>query len=272
VFSSRFLYRVEKELFVSKTTLFETDFPNFKRNMNECDIENIFGDLLNRLPLSSDGNESITLSAKNLPVLPSVLETENIYLKKGVHSYSYNFMVDILDFHARKDFYRCFGLLIFSVIFHPQPTEVLIKLKHPQSDIVNLIVENQQSDLDNLCAGYHSIPYAFEYYPALTHRHPFDKCIAPRGLPCFGLTNLEDFVVSDDDLKKRDTVRVFGSDKGMSLFAELLLNAALPENTENEYALEGESGFRGVGASSAEVRLFLPGHEFWFDEHWQTSI
>ena len=240
-----------------------------KLAMNKGALEDIFGNLTSRLPVSTDGNESITLSAGDLPVLPSVIETEKIYLKKGIHSYSYNFNVDILDLFANKDFYRHLGLLIFSVIFHPEPPEVLIKLNHPQSDIVNLIVDYQQSDLDNLCAGYHTRPFAFKYYPALTHRHPFDKCDDPRDLPCFGLTNREYSVVTEQDIKNRDTVRIYGSDTGMALFAELLLNAALPQNDENEYTLEGEGGFRGVGVNSAEVRLFLPGHLFWIDEHWQ---
>jgi hypothetical protein len=83
------------------------------------------------------------------------------------------------------------------------------------------------------------------------------------------LAYLEGFAYTDEEWNKRDTVKIFGKDTGMVLFAELLLNAALPQNEEDEYELEGEGGFRGVGINSAEVKLFLPGHIFWFDEHWQ---
>jgi hypothetical protein len=42
----------------------------------------------------------------------------------------------------------------------------------------------------------------------------------------------------------------------------------LPQNEQDEYALEGEIGFRGVGINSAEATLLLPGHIFWVDEYW----
>ncbi len=79
---------------------------------------------------------------------------------------------------------------------------------------------------------------------------------------------MQGFANTDEEWNKRDTVKIFGRDTGMVLFAELLLNAALPQNDEDEYELEGEGGFRGVGINSAEVKMFLPGHIFWFDEHW----
>jgi hypothetical protein len=44
----------------------------------------------------------------------------------------------------------------------------------------------------------------------------------------------------------------------MVLFAELLLNAALPQNEEDEYELEGEGGFRGVGLIVQKLNCFCP--------------
>jgi hypothetical protein len=48
--------------------------------------------------------------------------------------------------------------------------------------------------------------------------------------------------------------------------AELLLDDGHPESEGDEYVQECESGNRGVGISSAEPRLFLPGHLYWDDE------
>ncbi|MDQ3711177.1 MAG: hypothetical protein M3388_03040 [Acidobacteriota bacterium] len=240
--------------------------------MNKCGLEGIFGDLAARLPLSpdgsSDGNESFTFTSETLPIAPSQIETQNLYIRKGSHIYHPSFKVDSIGFNTRKETYRYLGLLILSAIFHSQSSKIHVKLNHSKSDISNLIIEYKHFDLVNLYPGYRTKPFYFEYYPALSWKHPFDKCIDPQHLPCFSLTNMEDFQNSDDDWKNRDTVRIFGSDTGMVRFAELLLNAALPQNNSDEYALEGESGFRGVGINSAEVTLLLPGHIFWVDEHW----
>lgn len=243
--------------------------------MSKCDLKDVFGSLGEHLPFVADGNESFTFTAETLPVSPSQIETPNLYIKKSEHIYHPSFRIDSIGFNACKETYRYLGLVILSAIFHPQSSEILIKLSHPESDISNLIIRYYRSELGRLSDGYHKKPFAFEYYPKLTWKHPFDKCIDPRNLPHFVLTNMEDFVDSEDDWKNRDTVRISGSEKGISsdegmvLFAELLLNAALPQNEQDEYELEGEYGFRGVGIGSAEARLILPGHIFWADEHWQ---
>ena len=235
---------------------------------NKCDLENVFGELAARLPLSTDGSESFTFTSESLPVPPSQIETQKLYINKSTHTYNDSYKFDLLYFNAHKEIYRNLGLLILSAIFHPQPPEILVKLNHSESEISNLIIEYKHFDSVNPYPGYHTKPVYFEYYPALSWKHPFDKCISPRDLPCFSLSNMECFLNSNKDWKNRDTVRIFGSDTGMVLFAELLLNAALPQNEEDEYQLEGEGGFRGVGINSSEVTLLLPGHIFWVDEYW----
>lgn len=237
--------------------------------MSNCDLENTFSSLAERLPLSTDGNESFTFTMANLPVLPSEFQTQNLYIKRSQHTYNDSCRYDSLHLNAHKETYRFLGLLILAAVFHPQPSDILVKLNHPESDIKNLSVEFSHSELANLPSGYYTKPFAFKYYPSISWKHPFDKCASPENLPCFSLAYLEGFAYTDEEWNKRDTVKIFGKDTGMVLFAELLLNAALPQNEEDEYELEGEGGFRGVGINSAEVKLFLPGHIFWFDEHWQ---
>jgi hypothetical protein len=236
--------------------------------MSKVYLEDIFRDLAVNLPKASDGNESFIFTSENLPVALPQIETHNLYIKKGSHVYNSSFNVDRVDFNAHKETFKLIGLLILSAIFHSDPTKILVKLTHPESDITNLIIESEYLNLENICSGYHTKPFAFNYYSRLTKKHPFDENINPQHLPCFSLTNLKDFLNSEDDWKKRDTVRISGSNEGMSLFAELLLNASLPQNEQNEYELEGERGFRGVGINSAEVILSLPGNFFWFEEHW----
>jgi hypothetical protein len=243
--------------------------------MSKCDLKDIFGDLAAQLPISADG-EGFTFTSESLPVSLPRLKTQNLYITKGSRVYHPSFKIDHIYFNAHKETYKYLGLLILSAIFHPQPSEILINLSHPESEISNLIINYSRIKLESLCSGYHKKPFAFQYYSASPWKHPFGNCIDPRNLPCFSLTNMEDFHNSDDDWKNRDTVKLLASDKGictdegMVLFAELLLNAALPQNEQDEYALMGENNFRrGVGINSAEVTLLLPGHTFWFDEHWQ---
>jgi hypothetical protein len=237
--------------------------------MKQCDLETIYSELASQLPTKTDGNECIALWSENLPLLPSQITTNNLYVKKGEHFYNDWFKVDNLHFFAHKETYRYLGLLILSVVFHQRIAEVEIRLNHQQSEIKSLIVENAPLDINQLPSGYHSQPFAFQYYPNLPARHPFDRCILPADLPCFELSNSTNLNFTDEDWKQRDTIRVFGSDAGMVLFAELLLNLSLQHNEQDEFELEGESGFRGVGISSAEVRLFLPNSLFWTEEHWQ---
>lgn len=235
--------------------------------MDKCDLEKIFGDLGARLPTSIDGNDSYTFTSENLPLPPSQMETQKLYIKKSLHCYNDIFQIDKLYFNAQKETYRNLGLLILAAVFHPEPSEIIVKLNHAESDILNLIVEYKHFYLDKIYPGYHTKPVYFEYYPTLSWKHPFNECVDPKHLPCFGLTHMKDFLYKSN-WESRDTIRIFGSGKGMVKFAELLLNAALPQNEEDEYELEAESGFRGVGINSAEVTMLLPGHIFWFDEHW----
>ena len=232
-------------------------------------MENIFGSLAEHLPHSTDGNESFTFTMENLPILTLTLETQNLYIKRSQHTYNDSCRYDSLNFNAHKETYRFLGLLILSAVFHSQPSNILVRLNHPESDITNLSIESPHLVFPNIPSGYHTKPFAFKYYPAISWKHPFDKCANPENLPCFSLAYMNAFPHTDEEWNKRDTMKIFGRDTGMVLFAELLLNAALPQNDEDEYELEGEGGFRGVGINSAEVRMFLPGHLAWFDEHWQ---
>ena len=239
--------------------------------MKQCDLQTIYLDLALQIPTETGGYESITLSSKNLPIPPLEMTSGNLYIVKAKHNYNNWFEVDLLLFFARKETYRYLGLLIFSVVFHQQVSEVEVKLNHPHSEIKRLIVEYAPRSVNNLTAGYHTQPFAFEYYAQLPEKHPFNSCILPKDLPCFELSNSIGLSFTDEDWKQRDTVKIFGSDTGLVAFAELLLNFSVPHDDLDEIQLEGESGFRGVGISSTEVSLFLPGHLAWTEEHWQES-
>ncbi len=245
----------------------------FLIQMKQCDLETIYSDLASRLPIQTDGDESITLSSENLPLPPSKMTTDNLYILKGEHFYNDWFRVDMLGFYAYKETYQRLGLLILSAIFHRVP-KIEVRLNHPHSQINSLSVQPHHN-IKEWLTGYHTQPLAFEYHPKTAYLHPFNcfNCqINPRDLPCFELSNSKKLNFTDEDWKERDTVKIFGSDAGLVIFAELLLNASLTEGEETEFALESESGgYRAVGISSAEAILYLPGHLAWTEEHWEES-
>jgi hypothetical protein len=72
----------------------------------------------------------------------------------------------------------------------------------------------------------------------------------PTTLPCFYFID-------------QQTLHGFGTDTGSARLAELLRNAGQLGNSENEYALEGDGGYRGVGYLSAEACFWLPGSAAW---------
>jgi hypothetical protein len=229
-------------------------------------LETLYSDLAAQLPTQTDGNHSITLSADNLPLPPREMAIDSLYILKLAHVYNDWFKVDQCQFFAHKKTYRDLGLLILSAVFHGITA---IKLKHPHTHLQYLTVNYaRHRNIDWLTAGYHTQPWALEYYPQLPAKHPFDPFIPPRDLPCFEIANSQNLYYTEEHWQQRDTLNIGGSDAGLVLFAELLLNLSLPRNEQEEFQLEGEIGVRGVGIGSAEARLFLPGHLAWTKEHW----
>jgi hypothetical protein len=189
---------------------------------------------------------------------------------KGFHEYeSWAFRADSIHVHAHKPTYRLLGLLIMAVVFHGEPDEVQIELTHPASTIKLLIVESPYRAPYGMVPGYNTRPYVFNYWPSTTTRFPWPPPVDPSKLPCFYLTNRENNIgPTEQDRANRDTVRGFGTDEGSVRLAELLLNASQPDNPVDEYDLEGDGGWRGVGYLSAEARFWLPGSAGWDPDQW----
>jgi hypothetical protein len=235
------------------------------------DLERVFAELATRLPTSSE--DEWRLNAATLPRLPERLTTDRLYIVKGDHIYHPAFHADGVHFHADKPMYRNLGLLILAVLFHAEPEEIQIELTHPASAIKLLVVESPYKGPGDIGPGYNTRPYVFSYWPEATSRHPsWYPPDDPSKLPCFYLTNRDNTVgPTDADRAQRDTVRGFGSDVGSVRLAELLLNASQPDNPVDEYVLEGDGGFRGVGYFSAEATFWLPGSVAWDPDQWDDE-
>jgi hypothetical protein len=225
-------------------------------------LEGLFSELVGNLPF--DSKEEFVLSAENLPELPAGLQTDQLVIQKsghGYHAYTQSY-ADMLIFHAHKRIYRMLGLLLLAKVFHNGPREVHIQLTHPESHIKLLILDYKPGEEWDIVRGYRTLSSQLTFWHEKVNRHPFDDNIPVDALPLFNLTNKQN-IASEHDWEKRDTVRCAGSRHGNVLFANLLLNLSVEEETCDEVDLEGEMGFRGVGRGSPEVTLLLPDSAGW---------
>ena len=234
------------------------------------DLERIFGPLADTMPdLVIDGDpKSFVLSADNLPETPASICCDQIWMRSaGLHFYN-NVPVDGVDLCIDKRSSRILGLLLLSVVFHPEPVKVDIELTHPASWISHLRVRHETPMPDEYADGYEALPGFFGYRPGEGGRHPWLQTLPrdPYHLPRLEVTTQDEMGpvngVANDfwaDFEARDTVVIQSSGHGTVRLAELLLNASLRDNEQDEFQLEQEGGFRGVGPLSAELRIWLPG-------------
>lgn len=231
-----------------------------------CDLERVFASLAHHVLASITAHGNFIFSSTTLPVPPTHMTTDRLIIAKGTYQHNSYYRSDLVQWLARNATYRHLSLLILSIVFHEERDRVELELLNPASAIRYLVIEYPYST--DPYVGYSTRPYVFNYLPSLTEKHPWlCAALASQGtdLPCFYLSNHDDFVATDEQWSQRDTIRGFGSDKGAVRFAELLLNATLSQNEVGEYELEGDGGFRGVGPYSAEVRLLLPEILGWAD-------
>ena len=225
---------------------------------SDCDLAATFGALAASLPEDSEEEPGwLKLSAANLPVPQSDLVTSRLCMTWSYHLYN-DHPVELVSIQVDKATCRHLGLLILSCVFHREPEQVIVHIRHPRSKITRLVLRYEWDDEDG--SGYVSQPLCFNYYPELPARHPWwGTALKPRDLPVLGLTNEEEMVFSPEHFAGRNVAVGFGDAQPSCLMADLFLNAGLEANSQLEFQLEGECGFRGVGLESAEIMIWLPG-------------
>jgi hypothetical protein len=231
-----------------------------------CDLDTLFGQVSQTMPTSTDGNLTILFSAQTLPVPELQLTSDRLIIKTCFHDDGPSFRVPAIWFQAPKLVYRQLGLLLLAVVFESAPNRIHLELMHPASDITHLLIDYPYRGYDPE-EGYVTRQYGFPYSPAIPEKHPWIHTPHrdPEDLPVFRLTNQEESIITDDQMQGCDTIVGFGLEEGSVRLAELLLNMSLPLNAVNEYVLEREGRYRGVGPHSAEARFFLPGSVGWED-------
>jgi len=234
------------------------------------DLERLFGEAADALPDHViDGNtKSIIFTAENLPRCPDSMTCDAVWMRLVGLSFYNNFPIDSVDLCSDKRHSTTLGLLLLSVVFHPEPATVDIELTHPASWIRHLRVRYEPSEIHEYSDGYETLPRCFAYRPSEVERHPWSQQLPPdpHHLPRLQITDQDEIGpvngVTNDfwaDFEARDTVVIESSDYGTVRLAELLLNAGLSDNDQDEFQLEQEGGYRGVAPLSAQLGIWLPG-------------
>lgn len=227
-----------------------------------CDLDEIYGSVLSQAFLSEE--RGVVLSAQTLPAPPALLESDRIFIRRGMHCYNCSYRIDHLELYAPPSTLRLFALHLFSVIFHAEPVVSTLKLTQPGTDVRQWITEFKHPNPDHPPIGLSSIPTHFRYFPSQPEKHPWlDERINPHELPSIAFTNENNCVTNDEEWANRDTVYLAGLVAGTARFAELLLNAGWNENSRLEFDLECNVGFTGVAPGSSELSLQLPGSAAW---------
>ena len=166
-----------------------------------------------------------------------------------------------LEFIIDKQSARHLSLLVLWSVLKDSSADIVVNLTHAVTVIKRLVIRSVPVVASSSKAEF--AVRSFEFVPREFGKHPWvQDQLPPEALPYFLLSNAEDSVV-DVDSEILDHLIITGSLDGMLNLAEFLLSIGMPQFTRNEYDLESECGFRGVGPGSCEVRLSLPGSLAW---------
>jgi hypothetical protein len=231
-----------------------------------CDLGTTFGELVATLPDAIDGDDSFVFTRAVLPPPAPVMVTDRLFITAGQHEYNGCHIEDGLDCHfASNATVRALGVLTLAVLFHPDPKTVELQLTNPRSDVRRLRIRYSHSPDPGV--EFFATPAFFRYWPIQVQRHveSWRRSLHRSDRPNLCLTTESELgQVSGlhGDSEPRDTVVGFGGDRAMVFMAGLFLDVGIDQE-EREVDLESDAGFGGVGPCSAEMRLWLPGSDYW---------
>ena len=197
----------------------------------------------------------------------TLIATDRLVIRKGFFTYGPSFRVDRLHFFAEKITYRRLGLLMLACVFSSKVSKVRLVLSHPRSEIRSLYIESEKaahrSDFGYFEAPHHLLhdcgPTKNSYYPLAR------TALQDRDLPEFLLTNEKEICETEEDWRRRDTIKGFGTHWGAVTLARLLIDMSIPETEQNEFILEAYPGHKSVTPWSTEACFWLPGSRQWSD-------
>jgi hypothetical protein len=224
-----------------------------------CDLRRCYGPRAASLPATDDPDEEelVAFHRGNLPAPPPELRTDRIAVKKGWHGYGGSYLVENAWVFLSRPAARELGTFLLACLFHGPPHDVWLRLDDPTSEIRQLCIPAYSLDVPPEELPF-LVPGALRYHATQPDKYPWmHDHVDPGELPNVALTNAEDMVVTEEERRNRDTLRLESGYEGMRRLGTLLLDAGHPHFPGDRYALESEAGFRGVGPASIEITFIL---------------
>ena len=233
-------------------------------------LEELYGELARTVPVNADDQERAAIFDRDsVPCPPEELETDAISVHVGRHQYSDSLVAERAVVFAKPDAYRLLGLLCLGVLLHPGRDAVDLHLSSQISQVrvirirYESPVRNRHPPPDSPYeVAYNVMPHALQYWinPDRDLRLAF-----PEGRrPHLELTTPGENWDQVHAAEKTHLVAFTGDQAGHGLanLAELLLDLGSPQhNSQFNLEVDGGRGWEGgVEFSSAELRLYLPGH------------
>ena len=91
---------------------------------------------------------------------------------------------------------REMGVFLLACAFHGPAEGIPLTLSHPESDIRRIIIPAGRLTLEDLPVGLLMVPFALNYYPAETRKHPWLYDFGTRSLPALHLSVLAALLVA----------------------------------------------------------------------------
>jgi hypothetical protein len=233
------------------------------------DLEAAFGALADSLPrhILDGDSESFVFTRHNLPQPRDMMLGDQFWLRRvGLRFYD-NFPNDGLDLCIDKRSSTLLGLLLLASVFHPEPATIDVELTHPASKIRHLRLRyeqpREQPGVGGYAHGYTTTPDFFAYRAGPVERGPWanSQPADPSDLPRLQITSEDEMgPMSWSEFDDRNTLLIESSDRAIVRLAQLLLDAGLEDNSQDEFQLGPDwCGMRGVAPMSAVLSIFLPG-------------
>ncbi len=206
-----------------------------------------------------ENDHLLSFTQESFPALPDVQLTTNLILRPGGTNVD-GVQIDGVHCSLDKRTAGALGCVLLKSIFDSVDTS--IELQAPMNEVTHVIIEASRH------AYFFGLPNANLKLMSLEFcasddigKHPwrFPVLASPHDYPRF--TYQENYTSDPSEVTKArsKSLLISSSMAGDIRFAELLLNLGRPQCLEDEIALEGEWGFRGVAPASLDLTLWLPG-------------
>jgi hypothetical protein len=195
----------------------------------------------------------------------TLVSTDRLVIRRGYFSYGPAIRMDRLHFFGEKMAYRRLGLLILGCVFSSTVAKVRLSLSHPRSEIRSVHIESEKPTLRS-DFGYFETPHHLlhDCGPTKNSYYPLARTTAQdRDMPEFLLTNEKEICETEEEWRRRDTLKGFGTHWGAVTLARLLIDMSIEETEQNEFILEAYPGHKSVAPRSVEACFWLPGSRQW---------